>query len=98
MKLARNLYSLIVLCFALSSFSIAQTQQQISILGVAVKGNKTISENSIKIQSGIIEGKDIIFDDIPQAIKRLFKLKIFSDIQIYVDKATDNGLFLIIQV
>jgi len=98
MKLSRNLYSLIVLCFALSSLSMAQTQQQISILGVAVKGNKTISENSIKIQSGIIEGKDIIFDDISQAIKRLFKLKIFSDIQIYVDKATDNGLFLIIQV
>ncbi|MGC9363616.1 MAG: outer membrane protein assembly factor BamA [Fidelibacterota bacterium] len=76
----------------------AQSTRHLKILGVAVKGNTSISENSIKVQSGIMEGKEIIFDDIPEAIKRLWKLKIFSDIQIYLDKATEAGIFLIIEV
>lgn len=75
-----------------------QISEGVSVLGVAVQGNKTISENSIKIQSGIIEGKTITYDQIPDAIRRLWKLKIFSDIQIYLDKATSQGVFLIIQV
>ncbi len=98
MKLTRFLFTLITVIVLFLSNSIAQTTQNIIILGVAVQGNKTISESSIKIQSGIIEGKKITFDDIPDAIKRLWKLKIFSDIQIYIDKATEDGLFLIIQV
>lgn len=98
MKLSRSLLTLITVIVLFLSNSIAQTTQNIIILGVAVQGNKTISESSIKIQSGIIEGKNITFDDIPDAIKRLWKLKIFSDIQIYIDKATEDGLFLIIQV
>ena len=98
MKLSRFLITLITVIVLFLSNSIAQTTQNIIILGVAVQGNKTISESSIKIQSGIIEGKKITFDDIPDAIKRLWKLKIFSDIQVYIDKATEDGLFLIIQV
>ncbi len=98
MKLTRFLFNLITVIVLFLSNSIAQTTQNIIILGVAVQGNKTISESSIKIQSGIIEGKKITFDDIPDAIKRLWKLKIFSDIQIYIDKAMEDGLFLIIQV
>ncbi|MBL7067668.1 MAG: outer membrane protein assembly factor BamA [Candidatus Marinimicrobia bacterium] len=98
MKLTRFLFTLITVIVLFLSNSIAQTTQNIIILGVAVQGNKTISESSIKIQSGIIEGKKITFDDIPDAIKHLWKLKIFSDIQIYIDKATEDGLFLIIQV
>ncbi|MCG2715458.1 MAG: hypothetical protein L6422_04085, partial [Candidatus Marinimicrobia bacterium] len=98
MKLSRSLLTLITVIVLFLSNSIAQTTPNVIILGVAVQGNKTISENSIKIQSGIIEGKKITFDDIPDAIKRLWKLKIFSDIQIYIDKATEDGLFLIIQV
>ncbi|MCG2715791.1 MAG: outer membrane protein assembly factor BamA [Candidatus Marinimicrobia bacterium] len=98
MKLTRFLFTFITVIVLFLSNSIAQTTQNIIILGVAVQGNKTISESSIKIQSGIIEGKNITFDDIPDAIKRLWKLKIFSDIQIYIDKATEDGLFLIIQV
>jgi len=98
MKLSRFLYTLITVMVLFLSNTIAQTTQNITILGVAVQGNKTISESSIKIQSGIIEGKNITFDDIPDAIKRLWKLKIFSDIQVFIDKATKDGLFLIIQV
>lgn len=82
----------------LSNVILSQTTEKIPILGVAIQGNTTISESSIKIQSGLLEGQKITYDDIPNAIKQLWKLKIFSDIQIYVDKSTAEGIFLIIQV
>ncbi len=91
---------LFILIIAAITFSLsAQTQQQqIKILGVAVKGNKTISENSIKVQSGLIEGKEIAREDISTAIKQLWQLKLFSDIKVYYDQATQEGVFLIIEV
>ncbi|MBN2600398.1 MAG: outer membrane protein assembly factor BamA [Candidatus Marinimicrobia bacterium] len=98
MKIRPILITLILACIIFTSQAMAQSSQRLKILGVAVKGNESISENSIKVQAGIMEGKEIIFDDIPDAIKKLWKLKIFSDIQIYMDKSTDMGLFLIIEV
>ena len=98
MKIRPILYTLILAGILFISQAMAQSAQRLKILGVAVKGNESISENSIKVQAGIMEGKEIIFDDIPDAIKKLWKLKIFSDIQIYLDKSTDIGIFLIIEV
>ncbi len=97
MKIARftTLTALIILYFSLVS---GQTPDGITVLGVAVQGNKTISESSIKIQSGVMEGNKVTFDDISSAIERLWKLRLFSDIQVLVDKATEAGVFLIIKV
>ena len=88
---------LLVFLFLFTQLS-GQTTRRLKILGVAVKGNESVSANSIKVQSGLLEGKEIIFDDIPDAIKKLWSLKIFSDIQVYLDKATETGIFLIIEV
>ncbi|MBO8130346.1 MAG: outer membrane protein assembly factor BamA [Candidatus Marinimicrobia bacterium] len=73
-------------------------QEKAKILGITVKGNKTIKEESIKLQSGLFEGKSIGIEGIQNAIKRLWNLKLFSDIKIYLDKATSDGVFLIIEV
>jgi len=97
MKIFR-IFSTIILILILLLPIYAQSQRNIKILGVAIQGNKTISENSIKIQSGLIDGKEISYEDFSSAIRRLWKLKLFADIQIYVDKATDEGVFLIIKV
>jgi len=78
MKLRPILCTLILAGILFTSQAMAQSAQRLKILGVAVKGNESISENSIKVQAGIMEGKEIIFDDIPEAIKKLWKLKIFS--------------------
>ena len=67
---------LLVFLFLFTQLS-GQTTRRLKILGVAVKGNESVSANSIKVQSGLLEGKEIIFDDIPDAIKKLWSLKIF---------------------
>jgi len=95
MKSAR--LTIILLSF-ICGLAWAQSQTGLTILGVAVKGNRSLSESSIKIQSGLIEGKRVTFEDISGAIQKLWKLKIFSDVQIYADRVTDAGIFLIIEV
>ncbi len=97
MKIFR-IFSTITLILILLLPIYAQSKRNIKILGVAIQGNKTISENSIKIQSGLIDGKEVSYEDFSSAIRRLWKLKLFSDIQIYVDKVTNEGVFLIIKV
>jgi len=88
----------LTLILLLSAFAIAQQESGLKVLGLAVQGNKTISEVSVKVQSGLIEGKAVTQDDIAQAIQRLWKLNMFSDIKVLLDKDTDEGIFLIIQV
>ena len=90
-----SLFLLILMPFSLI---MAQEEAGIMILGLAVQGNKTISESSIKIQSGLVEGRRVTQEDIAQAIQRLWKLKMFSDIQILLDKETSEGVFLVIKV
>lgn len=98
MRIFRFLNALIFILTLFTTLAFSQSVPNVKILGVAVKGNKTISENSVKVQSGLIEGKEINAEDISDGIRRLWKLRLFSDIQIYLDKATDEGLFLIIEV
>lgn len=76
----------------------AQAPEQMKLLGVSVEGNESISESSIKVQSGLIVGRMVDYSDISEAIRNLWDLQIFSDVQILMDKATDAGLFLIIRV
>jgi outer membrane protein insertion porin family len=76
----------------------AQQPTGIKLLGVAVEGNKTLTENSVKVQSGLVEGKLITQEDIATAIQNLWKLNLFADIKVLLDKDTEEGIFLIIKV
>ncbi|RKY50531.1 MAG: hypothetical protein DRP92_07845, partial [Candidatus Neomarinimicrobiota bacterium] len=87
---------LVLLIFVL--YSSLLSQGEIKILGVTVQGNKFISDATVKIQSGLYEGKEITLEDIQHAINQLWKLKLFSDIKILLDKSTSEGVFLIIKV
>ncbi|MCK9244696.1 MAG: hypothetical protein M0P75_05455, partial [Candidatus Marinimicrobia bacterium] len=90
---------ILLLLFILQfTFLEAQEENGIMILGLSVQGNQTISEASVKVQSGLVEGRQINQEDIAQAIQRLWKLNLFSDINIKLDRETEEGLFLIIQV
>jgi outer membrane protein insertion porin family len=88
----------LLIVLVLITFAGAQEETGIHILGLAVQGNRTISESSVKIQSGLTEGKLVTQDDIAQAVQRLWKLNMFSDIKILLDKDTEEGVFLIINV
>ncbi len=76
------------------------TRKTYNILGISVEGNITADARTIIANSGLKEGKEIEIpgDATNNAIKQLWKLGIFEDIQILIDKEVDNGVFLLIKV
>jgi outer membrane protein insertion porin family len=95
---------LIAVIGCLIAFNFLSAQQtgipsrEIKILGVTVKGNQTISDNSVRIQSGLIEGKEINRTSVAESIEKLWNLGVFKNIQVYAEKTTEEGAFLMIEV
>jgi len=70
------------------------------ILGISVQGNKSADAGTIISSSGIKIGDEIQVpgDKTLNAIRNLWSLNIFSDVQILIDKEVGDGIFLIIKV
>lgn len=67
-----------------------------NIAEIKITGAVNRDRNAIKSIAGIREGKEITIpgDDIPNAIKALWKLKLFEDVQIVQEKVEDDLIFL----
>ena len=64
------------------------------ILDISVEGNQRLSQQDILRNARLLKGMIIQGPEIQQAIKRLWKLKRFGNIQILVDDETEEGLYL----
>lgn len=90
-----------IICFLLllvvpySSFS---QYSSVKLLGVTIEGLKTADPTIIQINSGLTQGKEITADNIQNAIKSLWSLNLFSDIEILQDKEVSGGIYLTILV
>ena len=79
----------------------AQGQTKVyKILGITVSGNKTADANAIISASGIKVNDEIQVpgDKTINAIKNLWALNIFKDVQLLIDKEIGEGIFLQIKV
>lgn len=79
----------------------AQQPQEVSkILGISVEGNALADPAAIIANSGLRVGDDITIpgDQISQAMRKLWSLRIFDDIQVAVDRKMGNGVYLVIRV
>jgi len=81
----------------LVTFLFAQ-QGDIKLLEFKIEGNNLTSETMIRYTAGLREGENIAPGDFSRAVKRLWQLGLFSDIQIRMDDETDDGLILTIVV
>ncbi len=89
----------IIYIFFLITISFAQSQLgDIKIADVKVKGNQITSEKTIVFTAGLREGEYIKPTDFPRAVKRLWQLGLFQDVQIVYDEQTKDGVSLIIKV
>lgn len=98
-KLSKFSFLLFFILFSTASFP--QTDRaNYKILGIAVEGNKYADANTIIANSGLkVNGEiEIPGDQTINAIKKLWALNIFSDVQILIDKKIQNGVFLVIKV
>ncbi|MDP2364151.1 MAG: POTRA domain-containing protein, partial [Ignavibacteria bacterium] len=93
-------YFLIVLVLLSSTTILSQQRTNYKILGLAVEGNKSSDANTIIVSTGLKVGDEIQVpgDRTINAIKNLWALNIFSDVQILIDKQLSDGVFLLIKV
>jgi outer membrane protein assembly factor BamA len=70
---------LLFLVFGLFTFLFAQ-QQTMRVASVSIQGNETASDRIIKLSMGLIEGSEVTSSDIQNGIKKLYNLRLFSDI------------------
>ena len=83
-----------------SLFIFTDSYKSYKILGISVVGNKSADASIIIANSGLKIGDEIQIpgDKTLNAIKQLWSLNIFSDIQIINDKQIADGVFLLIKV
>jgi outer membrane protein insertion porin family len=78
---------------------VSQSQvRKIKISSITVEGNKTADASSVRLNSGLMVGQEIGGEDIQAAVKNLWALGIFSDIQIFVASQTSDGIEMVIRV
>ncbi len=97
----KNYFLIILFCFMLLIVTpdLAFNQySSVKLLGVTIEGLKTADPTIIQINSGFTQGKEITADDIQNAIKNLWSLNLFSDIEILQDKEVAGGIYLTIRV
>jgi outer membrane protein insertion porin family len=99
MRLLKYLLVILIFLSASSLFS-QQTRTTFKVLGITVQGNKSSDASTIIASSGIKIDDEIQIpgDKTINAIKNLWALNIFSDIQIVIDKQISDGVFLLIKV
>ncbi|MHA7942133.1 BamA/OMP85 family outer membrane protein [Formosa sp. 3Alg 14/1] len=86
-----------ILLFALTTSvvnaQIAQpTGEKYTISDITVSGSSSFSEQTIVTYSGLRKGSEILIpgEEISEAIKKLWKSGLFSDIEIYIKDVKDN--------
>jgi outer membrane protein insertion porin family len=93
-------FSLFIFLISLAGLN-AQPQKTIyKILGISVVGNKSADANTVIANSGLRVGDEISIpgDQTNNAIKHLWNLGIFQDVQILIEKKVDNNVFLLIKI
>lgn len=70
--------------------------QEYEIGGVTIEGGGTRDQNALKSIAGLKEGEKIVIpsDEISKGIKKLYKLRIFENVEVLQDSTVGNIVFL----
>ena len=81
------------------SFS-QQGPRTYKVLAINVEGNKNYDKRIIVANSGIKVGDEIMIPSevTQEAIKNLWNMDLFSDIELYIDKKIGDGIYIVIKV
>ncbi len=89
-----------VLCSPVSAQQKAPAQEVFKILGISVEGNTLADPAAIIANSGLKVGDEVTVpgDQVGQAIRRLWGLKLFDDVQVSIDRRAGNGIYILLLV
>ena len=80
----------------LISILFSQASQNFILKDVKVEGNVISSANTIIFTSGLRKGLTVSVAEFPRAIKRLWQLGLFDDVQIRYDDEKNNEISITI--
>lgn len=94
--LFKKVFYLFFIFSTVYSFTFGQTAKTIKVLGVSVEGNKSIESGTVIANFGLKIGDEIQIpgDKTLDAIKRLYALNIFSNIELVTEKEIADGAYL----
>lgn len=92
----RKVYLLFLFFFFIGNIAFAQPR--LKILGISVEGNSTTDANMIRMQSGLSTGMEVTHENIQDAIRQLWRIGLFSNIDILVERELAEGAYLVIRV
>jgi outer membrane protein insertion porin family len=75
-----------------------QQQPAVKLASLTVEGTKSADPGFIKLNCGLSEGSEITGEDIQKAIKNLWELNMFSDIEVILDKEVGSSVYLTLKV
>jgi outer membrane protein insertion porin family len=78
----------------------APPQEILKVVGISVEGNTLADPAAIIANSGLRVGDQITIpgDQVAQAVRKLWSLRIFDDVQVLIDKKIEDGVYLLIKV
>lgn len=81
-------------------FAQRSSQEVYKILGISVEGNELAEAAAIIANTGLKIGDELAIpsDKTAEAVKSLWKLKLFSDVQLAIDRKLGDGVYLVIRV
>lgn len=101
LKVLRNCRAvLVLLIFSLSSVHAQQRPEVFTILGISVEGQTSAEPQAVIANTGLKVGAEISVpgSETTTAIHRLYQLRLFSDVQIVIERRVENGIYLVIRV
>lgn len=103
LKVLRNskLVALVVWCLSAYLTLDAQQRPQVyKILGITLEGQTSADPAAIIANTGLKVGDEITVpgEQTRTAIQRLYNLRLFSDIQIFIENRTQDGVYLLMRV
>jgi outer membrane protein insertion porin family len=81
-------------------FGRQQQQEVYKILGISVEGQRSGDPAAIIANTGLKVGEEIAIpgEQTRQAIHRLYNLRLFDDVEIFVENKVQDGVYLLIKV
>jgi len=96
-RVQKHIFLLLIILF-FTAINLSAQRRSVKILDVSVEGAKTTDPNMIRLNSGLSTGTEITGESIQDAIRQLWRLDLFSDIEVLIDRELVEGVYLIIRV
>ena len=87
-----------LLFLSIVTLLIAQAPPSFKLKEINIDGNLSTSENMVLYTAGLQIGQEVSSEDFRRAVKRLWELGVFNDIQIHFDGETPDGILITIEV